>query len=234
MTFFDVILSLFFFLQILFRKQLSRIQWLSLLLLTVGCVIKEMHHSSDHASTTDKSWWSYLDPHLALIMVQVFSSCGAGVYNEFLLKVTGFEVHIMVQNVFMYINSIVCNLVALAIRGQLTDAFTAAEFSVILQPIVLGIMVNNAAIGIVTSLFLRSLNSILKTFASALELLFTAVLCWIIFGIRVDIFTIVSIFIVSAATFLYAQHPVVNQPKGVLPLTTESAENQHPQKTGHS
>ena len=35
---------------------------------------------------------------------------------------------------------------------------------------VLLIMANNAAIGIVTSLFLKSLNSILKTFASALEL----------------------------------------------------------------
>jgi hypothetical protein len=38
--------------------------------------------------------------------------------------------------------------------------------------------VNNAALGIVVSLFLRKLNSILKTFASALELMFTAVLSW--------------------------------------------------------
>ena len=46
-------------------------------------------------------------------------------------------------------------------------------------PGVLIIVLNNAAIGIATSLFLRSLNSILKTFASALELMFTAVLCWV-------------------------------------------------------
>ena len=74
-------------------------------------------------------------------------------------------------------------------------------------------MLNNAAIGIVVSLFLRSLNSILKTFASALELMFTAVLCWIIFGITVDVYTVFAILIVSAATFLYAHNPVVNVPK---------------------
>lgn len=75
------------------------------------------------------------------------------------------------------------------------------------------IVFNNAAIGIVTSLFLRSLNSILKTFASALELMFTAVLCWVIFGISIDVFTVVAIGIVSAATFLYANNPVVNKGK---------------------
>jgi drug/metabolite transporter (DMT)-like permease len=74
-------------------------------------------------------------------------------------------------------------------------------------------MLNNAAIGIVVSLFLRSLNSILKTFASALELMFTAVLCWFLFGITIDVYTIIAIVIVSAATFLYAHNPVVNVPK---------------------
>ena len=82
-----------------------------------------------------------------------------------------------------------------------------------MQPGVIAIVINNAAIGIVTSLFLRNLNSILKTFASALELMFTAVLCWMIFGIAVDAYTMFAIFIVSAATYLYAQNPVVNKAK---------------------
>ena len=71
-------------------------------------------------------------------------------------------------------------------------------------------MVNNACIGIVTSLFLKSLNSILKTFASALELMFTGILSWIIFGIPLDMLTVVSIVIVSMATWLYSKNPVQN------------------------
>lgn len=45
-------------------------------------------------------------------------------YNEKLLKDTGVEVPIMVQNVFMYIDSILCGGFVLAFRGELTSAFT--------------------------------------------------------------------------------------------------------------
>lgn len=34
-----------------------------------------------------------------------------------------------------------------------------------------------------------------------------------IFGIAVDLYTVISIAVVSAATLLYAQHPVVNKGK---------------------
>lgn len=74
----------------------------------------------------------------------------------------------------------------------------------------LSVVVNNAAIGIVTSFFLAQLNSILKTFASALELMFTAVLCWIIFGIPIHFNTVLAICIVTWAIFLYSKEPVVN------------------------
>ncbi|BFZ07338.1 hypothetical protein BsWGS_10377 [Bradybaena similaris] len=200
--------------QLIFKKQLSCIQWGSLLLLTLGCIIKEIRHDVSHASTlatTPASFVDYLDIHLLFIMLQVFSSCFAGVYNEFLLKDTGVDVHIMMANVFMYLNSIICNVLVLTFRGQILEAFTSDSLMSIMKPGVISIIVNNAAIGIVTSLFLRSLNSILKTFASALELMFTAVLCWLIFGIAVDLFTVLAIFIVSAATYLYAQNPVINK-----------------------
>ncbi|XP_012943600.1 UDP-galactose transporter senju [Aplysia californica] len=208
--------------QVLFKKVLSRMQWLSLLVLTVGCVIKEVRHdvvTVSDADTSHASLLSYLDIHLLFIMLQVFSSCFAGVYNEFLLKDTGVEVHIMVANAFMYLNSILCNTLVLAARGQLVQAFQADSVMSIMRPGVLAIIANNAAIGIVTSLFLRNLNSILKTFASALELMFTAVLCWLIFGIPVDVYTAVAILIVSAATYLYAQNPVVNKAKTELTPT---------------
>ncbi|KAH9492735.1 hypothetical protein Btru_026201 [Bulinus truncatus] len=172
---------------------------------------KEIRHdvSNAHSMTaTPGSFIDYLDIHLLFIMFQVFSSCFAGVYNEYLLKDTGAEVHIMMANVFMYMNSIICNVLVLAYRGEFIQAFYIDSVKSILQPNVVAIIINNAAIGIVTSLFLRSLNSILKTFASALELMFTAVLCWMIFGIPVDLYTVLAIFIVSAATYLYAQNPV--------------------------
>lgn len=71
-------------------------------------------------------------------------------------------------------------------------------------------MLNNTAIGIITSFFLKNLNSILKTFASALELIFTAVLCWLIFNIPIHLNTALSIATVSYAVILYSQNPVQN------------------------
>ncbi|XP_076463736.1 UDP-galactose transporter senju-like isoform X2 [Babylonia areolata] len=225
--------------QVLFQKQLSRIQWASVFLLTVGCIIKEVNHSARTTATaaaeggadgaaaaTDPSGLlAYLDFHLLLIMLQVFCSCFAGVYNEYLLKDTGCEVHIMMANVFMYVQSILCNLLALGLTGQLSSAFSMAGFTALARPSVLAVIANNAAIGIVTSLFLRTLNSILKTFASALELMFTAVLCWMIFGIPVDVYTFLALGIVIGATFLYAQNPVVNKARNEVMAETKESDS---------
>lgn len=60
-------------------------------------------------------------------------SCFAGVYNEFLLKGEGAQVNIFVQNVFMYIDSIICNAGVLLVQGTFSEAF---------QPSALAEMVN--------------------------------------------------------------------------------------------
>lgn len=145
-----------------------------------------------------------------LILVQIMCSCLAGVYNEYLLKDRGSDVNIFVQNVFMYLDSIVCNMMVLTAKGQLTTAFQSDSLMAIFRLKVIIIIVNNAAIGIVTSFFLKYMNSILKTFASALELCFTAVFCYFLFAIPIYINTALAIAVVSFAIYLYSQSPVVN------------------------
>ena len=77
---------------------------------------------------------------------------------------------------------------------------------------ILIVILNNAAVGIVTSFFLKYLNSILKTVASALELVFIAVLTWFFFGVAITWQTALSIGIVSLSIILYARNPVQNPP----------------------
>jgi hypothetical protein len=81
--------------------------------------------------------------------------------------------------------------------------------------LILFIIINNAAVGIVTSLFLKDMGNILKAFASASELLFTSILAWIIFAIPVSIYTFIAIFIVSTAFYIYSTNPVVNSPNEI-------------------
>ncbi|XP_012266859.2 UDP-galactose transporter senju [Athalia rosae] len=192
--------------QVVFKKQLSTKQWISLVLLTFGCMVK--HLDMNYGIHIFQNW--HFSLNALFIFVQTLCSCLAGVYNEYLLKGHGAKIDIFVQNVFMYIDSIFCNVAVLIGQGSLAEIFSQTNQSIFTQPKVLLIMVNNAAGGIITSFFLQSLNSILKTFASALELVFTAILCWILFNIPVYLNTVLAIVIVSYSVLLYSQNPVQN------------------------
>ncbi|CAK9809688.1 UDP-galactose transporter senju [Anthophora quadrimaculata] len=197
--------------QIVFNKKLSLKQWLSLVLLTIGCMVK--HINLDYSVNIFNAKIN-LNSNIILIFVQTICSCLAGVYNEYLLKEQGANINIFVQNVFMYIDSIFCNVVVFILffmsENDASDMLNNADFGVLMQPKVIIIILNNTAIGIITSFFLKNLNSILKTFASALELIFTAVLCWLIFSIPIHLNTVISIAMVSYAVVLYSQNPVQN------------------------
>lgn len=144
------------------------------------------------------------------ILIQLVCSCLAGVYNEYLLKGAGADVDIYVQNVFMYVDSIICNVVLLILQGNVSAAVDLDGVKSILSINVVLIMLNNAAVGIITCFFLKYLNSILKTFASALELAFTAILCYLLFSMPIRLNTMLSIAVVSLAIYLYSLSPVVN------------------------
>lgn len=179
--------------------------------------------STDHTSDSTDESQPNVRPHHAkntsgfdlslsavYILIQLICSCLAGVYNEYLLKGAGANTNIYVQNVLMYFDSIVCNVLLLILQGNFLAAFNVDSLRNIFSFHVMIIMVNNAAIGIVTCFFLKYLNSILKTFASALELMFTAILCNLLFHMPIYLNTILSIGVVSFAIYLYSLSPVVN------------------------
>ncbi|XP_066590926.1 UDP-galactose transporter senju isoform X1 [Prorops nasuta] len=198
--------------QLVFKKYLSMKQWISLFILTIGCMVKHIHISQNSENFETNF---HININIIFIVIQVICSCLAGVYNEYLLKGKGANINIFLQNIFMYFDSIICNIIAFVILINVPNSF-AIQFnnnnhhSIFTQPKIILIMINNAAVGIITSFFLKNLNSILKTFASALELVFTAILCWIIFHIPIYSNTIISIAMVSYAVVLYSQNPVIN------------------------
>lgn len=182
-------------------------------------MLKQVNFTDSEASQkpneNDKSSSLTLGVNAIFLLVQIICSCLAGVYNEYLLKRQGADINIFVQNVFMYLDSIVCNLLLLILNGNITNAFLYENIVKVFHYKVLVVMLNNAFIGIVTSFFLKTLNSILKTFASALELVLTAVLSYLFFSIPIYLNTILSIGVVLLATYLYSQNPVQNAQKSI-------------------
>ena len=96
-------------------------------------------------------------------------------------------------------------------QGDIWTAFTPQSLESINKPLVLLLIINNSVLGIVTSLFLKKLNSILKAFASALELVITAVLSVPILGIPLTLNTVMALALISLAVIMYAQNPVQSQ-----------------------
>ena len=50
------------------------------------------------------------------IIIQIVCSVFAGVYTEFIIKGKGADIPIMMQNVFMYLDSILCNILLLGLK----------------------------------------------------------------------------------------------------------------------
>ncbi|KAF2901273.1 hypothetical protein ILUMI_04910 [Ignelater luminosus] len=200
--------------EVIFKKKLSRKQWWSLLILTVGCMFKQVNFSlffdtKENTTKSVKSTNFVWDINALFILIQASCSCLAGVYNEYLLKEPGANVHIFIQNVFMYLDSILCNCFLLVLQGNF-QAFSLTNIQKVFHYKVIMVMLNNTAIGIITSFFLKNMNSILKTYASALELIFTAIFSYLLFSIPIHLNTILAIVTVLYAMFLYTQNPVSN------------------------
>ena len=128
----------------------------------------------------------------------------------------------MLHNCYMYVTSIICNVAFILFQqnlfygysenknDQADDGMGDGMFSFLrgFNKLVIAIVMINASIGIMTSLFIKTFNSVLKTFVSAIELMLTAILSFLVFGIPIYWNTVVAIFIVSTAILIYAMNPI--------------------------
>jgi len=192
--------------QALFDKKLTSRQWMSLVILIFGCVVKEVHKfSPSNLGTVPYLNWG-------LVLVQICCATFAGVYNEFLLKKKS-TTSINLQNIFMYANSIIGNVVILCfgVGGRtLSSAIEWDNITPILTPGVLVIILNSSMMGIATAMFLKHLNSMLKSVASSLEVVGTAVVSYIVFGTDFGMNTMLSVVMVSCGVWLYSTSPIKN------------------------
>lgn len=199
--------------QFLFNKKLSSYQWLALVILTAGCVIQGVDIKSLLMGSNDEETktTNLFSVEMMMLLVQVFCSCFAGVYNEYLLKGMAGDVHTMVQNFFMYGDSVLINLLVMGYQGKLVEAVAPEHVNEIFGNFtVMAIIVNNAVMGITVSLFLKYLNSVLKQFASAGEIAGSAFFGWILFGIPIRNEMYISIIMVIIAINLYAKYPLAS------------------------
>ena len=205
--------------QMLFKRMLSRIQWSSLVLLTFGCVVKQLNYHSSTTTTTTTTTTTVittlpilgmLDPSAYLFMIiQIFCSCFAGVYTEYLLKDR--KIDLMIQNVFMYINSSLFTIILLSSMADLNDIIEFPQLIFKQQFKLIFVLMSHTYFGLITSLYLKHLNSVFRTFGTAVQITFTAFLSWFALNIPIDFITILSIVIVISALVIYVKNPIPDQ-----------------------
>eukprot|EP00668_Euglena_longa_P001245 GGOE01001474.1.p1 GENE.GGOE01001474.1~~GGOE01001474.1.p1 ORF type:complete len:360 (-),score=103.92 GGOE01001474.1:397-1476(-) len=190
----------------MFSKKLAPVAWAGLGLITLGCVVKESQRFFDtRAAETVEASLNSWTLGLLCIALQVLAGVFASVFNETLLKKQAL-LGVNLQNVCMYVHSIVANAAVLALRGELGQALQPHNLSPILLSLyICPIALIMASIGIVTSLFLKHLDSVRKSIASALEIFVDALLTWLVFGIPVSLATFAAIVMVSGGIYLYSR-----------------------------
>ena len=208
--------------QRLFSKALNRNQWVAIGLIALGCMVKESGKLSPGGSGLSANLGAWL-----LLGVQMLASVLAGVYNEMLLKGGGersgeLKVTTNLQNMFMYLQSVVWNAVFLSMQGKLGEALSATNLEVVTSPSILAIIGIMSSVGLVTGFFLRHLDSVLKSVASALEVVTTVLASHAIFGTPLDALSLLAAALVGAAVALYAKPVRPAAPSGYELVQTKA------------
>ena len=180
-------------------------------------MVQQVGNSSAESSSVNFR----VDGYLFLMLLQIFSSCFATVYIEYLLKGKAGDVPFLTQSFFMYLDSIICNFSYMYFNGTFTQAASPEGLCALKQPIVLAIIVNYIISGLVAVILLKNLNSILKQFANSLEIMFTTILVWLLFGKAITSYTFLALLIVCTSIRTYSTCPIENP--SAKQSTSESA-----------
>ena len=190
--------------QVFFRRSVSRTRWLAIMLLTAGCIVLQQQqqqvqaaaaasaadagNGADGAGADAAAADAAVAPGLPagpltlflpimLVLLQAFLSSLGGVYSEALL--TAGKMDLALQNFFLYTFSLVINVLMMAANPSGGPGATGAGLGMLetLQhPGVRTIVLVGALAGISTSVILKYLGAVVKTFLTATEITLTALI----------------------------------------------------------
>eukprot|EP00758_Cryptobia_borreli_P008631 Tbor_TRINITY_DN5405_c1_g1::TRINITY_DN5405_c1_g1_i1::g.24107::m.24107 len=150
------------------NRTFSKAKWMALGFLSLGVMIKYITPNMK------------IDAYVFIILFQALLSSLTGVYNEFLLK-RDISMDVNESNFFMYSFALLFNLVI----GMCTNPEYYSSGRVIANSgntLLIAIILAGAGMGIATSFILKFINVIVKSFASACEVMLTAVLAALFLG----------------------------------------------------
>ena len=184
--------------QFVFGKRMEAIQWSGLVLVMSACILQR-----SMVKTTSPGRSVNIALGIVGVIVQIACGVFSSVYNESMLKKGDISLHL--QNIYMYTHSIICNCLWIYFSGQTSSLSFSSTWQIISSSQQLPVVILLACIGIATSLFLKHLDSVKKSIASAIELFCDAVLAWYFFGIPIRAGTSFALLLCASGIILYSK-----------------------------
>lgn len=216
----------------IFRKSISKTQVVAVLVITAGCMLKTYGDVSVAAGLSTVSSISETDTisdtnesvttteavesfgnspsivNYLLLGIQIFSSVVAAVYNEHLLKKPD-NVGVNTQNLFMYIDTFLLILLSSMLGINKDSTSSHVPITILFSINVWPMIVIMSSIGIVTSVFLKYMDSIRKSIAAAMELVFLPLFSFLFFAIPIHSYLVGAVILVGIGVYLYSLPTVV-------------------------
>ncbi|XP_075932468.1 UDP-galactose translocator isoform X2 [Anarhichas minor] len=222
------ILTTALFSVMMLRKTLSRVQWVSLLLLFAGVAVVQLEQEGKkEASVSEDSHQNY-SVGLVAVVISCLSSGFAGVYFEKILK--GSSASVWMRNVQLGIFGTALGALglwwndgaAVAERGFLFG-YTGTVWCVIF---------NQAFGGLLVAVVVKYADNILKGFATSFSIIVSTVMSVYLFGFQVDLLFTVGAGLVIGAVYMYSLPKATVASSSSLSSSSSSASLASPRTDG--
>ncbi|KAM4562142.1 UDP-galactose translocator isoform 1-T1 [Odontesthes bonariensis] len=222
------ILTTALFSVMMLRKSLSRVQWVSLLLLFAGVAIVQVQQEGNkEASVANDSDQNYT-VGLVAVVISCLSSGFAGVYFEKILK--GSSASVWMRNVQLGVFGTALGLLGL----WWNDGAAVAERGFLFgyTDMVWCVIFNQAFGGLLVAVVVKYADNILKGFATSFSIVVSTVMSVYLFGFHVDLLFSAGAGLVIGAVYMYS---LPKAPGGALcpsSSSSSSASSEPPRAAG--
>ncbi|XP_041129763.1 UDP-galactose translocator-like [Polyodon spathula] len=214
------ILTTAIFSVMMLHKSLSRLQWISLLLLFAGVAIVQVEQEGGRKEASVKNDNQSYTKGLAAVIVSCLSSGFAGVYFEKILK--GSSASVWMRNIQLGIFGGVLGLLGM----WWNDGAAIGEkgFFFGYTPLVWGVIFNQAFGGLLVAVVVKYADNILKGFATSFSIIVSTVTSVYLFGFHVDLLFALGAGLVIGAVYMYSlPKGASGLPPGLLPSSLSSS-----------
>lgn len=190
--------------EVVFRRPLRCAQRCALALICLACMVKQAGGSWSVAAA------SVIPPYaLALLLIQVFADSLAIVANEVLLKEKA-VVPLNLQNAILYAWAVLWCFIAgalIPVKDVRMNPLDPGVWAAVLDVHMVPVVATFAALGLLTALFIKRLDSVQRSIATTFELFLTSFGSAVFFGYHVTRTDLVALSILVSGVCLYASPP---------------------------